>query len=99
MAARADIKAGRAYVELLLKDGAFTKGLKAASQKLKDWGSGIRAEGAAIAAAGAAIKAPMIALAHSFAESGTELLRMSQRTGMSVEALSELRFAAQESGL
>ncbi len=40
----------------------------------------------------------VIALANSFAKTGTELWEMSQKTGVSVEALSELKYAAELSG-
>ncbi len=43
--------------------------------------------------------APLLGAAKSFADSGTELLLMSQRTGIAVEALSGLKFAAEESGV
>lgn len=59
MPGKSDIKAGSAYVELLLKDSAFVKGLKASSTKLKNFGSGVAGIGAGIAAAGSSIVAPI----------------------------------------
>lgn len=99
MASAADIKAGRAFVELYLKDNALTKGLKASSDKLKSFGKGIGLIGAAIAGAGAAITGPILLAVHKFAEGGDQLAKMSQRTGVSAKALSELGFAASQSGV
>lgn len=49
---RSDIRAGGAYVELLLKDAAFTKGLRSARQRLQNFGSGAAALSGAISSAG-----------------------------------------------
>ncbi len=38
---------------------------------------------------------PMLGAAKAFADMGSDLVDMSQRTGISVEALSELGFAAE----
>ena len=54
---------------------------------------------AALATAGAgAITVFGVTAATSFAEAGEELDKMSKRTGFSVEALGELKFAAEQSG-
>ena len=58
--------------------------------------SGI-AKGAAIGA-GAALAGFAIASIKSFVDVGDELDKMSKRTGISVEALGELKFAAEQSG-
>lgn len=95
---KADIQAGRAFVELFLKDKAFVKGLNAASMKLRNFGRGMGIVGAAVTAAGTAIVAPLLAMTRQFAESGSELFDMAQRTNMSVGALQELSFAAEQTG-
>src|SRR5205807_2057731 len=51
------------------------------------------------AALGTALWAPILGAARSFSQSGSELLLMSQRTGISVEALSALKFAARETAV
>jgi hypothetical protein len=48
---------------------------------------------------GAALRAPFEAAEGIFASAGTEMARMSQRTGASVEALSQLGYAAKQSGV
>ena len=55
--------------------------------------------GKQLMAAGLSVTAPMLVAANSWASSGAELYRMSQRTGMAVEQLSALKFAAETSGV
>ena len=47
---------------------------------------------------GAGIVTPLAGAAKVFADMGSDMVDMSQRTGVSVEALSELGFAAEQSG-
>jgi TP901 family phage tail tape measure protein len=65
---RSDIKAGRAYVELLLKDSQFNKKLKAAGKSLKQFGSDMQAMGRTLAFASAAILVPMGMASKTFAD-------------------------------
>lgn len=95
MPGRGDIKAGGAYVELTLRNSAFLKGLRGALSHLASFAKGFAIAGAAGIAAGAAIGG--VAL-RAFMATGDELDKMRQRTGFSVEALSELRHAADQSG-
>lgn len=98
MAGGRDIRAGRAYVELGIKNkmqGALRRG----EAQLKRFGSTVSRIGTGMMMAGAAILTPLIAAAKTYADTGDELMKMSQRTGFSVEALSELKFAADQSGI
>src|SRR5689334_9556301 len=97
MAGRGEIRAGKAFVELSLKDN-LTKGLKNASQKLKDFGGGVATVGAGVAALGTGIVAPLLAAASRFADVGSALNDMSARTGVSAQALTELGHAADMTG-
>jgi hypothetical protein len=99
MSASGQIRAGAAYVELLARDNLLSAGLKRAEAKIKAFGAVIAGIGTKFAALGAAMWTPLLGAAKSFAESGTQLLLMSQRTGVSVEALSALKFAAAEAGV
>lgn len=90
-----DIRAGGAYVELMLKDKRFVAGLASAGRRLKAFATGAAMAGAAAAAAAAGGIAYGI---RQYIKMGDELDKMSQRTGISVEALSELRHAADQSG-
>jgi hypothetical protein len=92
------IRAGAAYVELYTKDSRMVKGLKAAEKKLKAFGSGITSIGKKLAGLGAAMVTPLLASTSVFATMGDTLAKMSGRTGVSVESLSELGYAADQSG-
>ncbi|MCX7806097.1 MAG: hypothetical protein N3A38_13025, partial [Planctomycetota bacterium] len=92
------IRAGAAYIELSVSDSRFVKGLRAASAKLNEFGSGLTALGTGMTAIGGAVTAPLMAAATAFATAGDTLAKASDRTGLSVEALSELSFASQLAG-
>ncbi|MBM4125193.1 MAG: hypothetical protein FJ246_09630, partial [Nitrospira sp.] len=74
------------------------KGLQAAEKKLQAFGAGIASIGTKLAGLGAGVVTPLLGAAKVFADMGSDLADMSQRTGVSVEALSELGFAAEQSG-
>jgi hypothetical protein len=99
MSSASAIRAGAAYVELFTKDTLLVAGLKRAEAKIKAFGNAIAGIGTKFLLLGSSIAAPLLAAAASFAESGTELLLMSQRTGIAVEELSALRFAAGRAGV
>jgi hypothetical protein len=90
--------AGRAYVELGVND-KLTKGLQAAQAKLQAFGDGVKAAGIRLAALGGGAVAGLVGAAAAFAHAGSELHDMSARTGVAVEALGELSYAAQQNGV
>ena len=92
------IRAGLAFIELTLNDEKLVKGLKAASKHINSFGSELRTIGTGLMGLGAGIVTPVLAATKVFAEAGDQLDEMSARTGMSVEALSELKYAATVSG-
>jgi len=92
------IRAGMAFVELFANDSRLVRGLKAASAKLKAWGASVTAMGRKVFAGGLAIAAPLAAATKTFAAMGDTVAKMSLRTGVSAESLSELGFAAEQSG-
>jgi len=96
MAAR-EIRAGRAFVELTLRS-KIESGLRDVSRKLRTFGAGLAGVGRQLATVGAAGTAGLLGLVTIFARMGDSLDKMSARTGVSVEALSELGFAAEQSG-
>jgi hypothetical protein len=98
MADTGGIRAGKAFVEVYADKTKLTRGLKSISADLKAFGAGISSLGRKFMALGAAVTAPMLLATKSWAESGAELARMSNRTGMAVEALSTLKFAAETTG-
>lgn len=91
------IRAGKAYVELGASD-KLARGLRNAQRRLAAFGAGVRSIGAHLVVVGTAMTAPFIAASKVFAATGDALEKMSRRTGIGVEALSELGFAAEQSG-
>src|SRR5207247_2206046 len=98
MASASGIRAGLAYIELYANDARLVKGLNTASAKLRAFGAAVQGIGQQMSLAGAAIVTPLLASAKSFSDMGDALDKMSARTGISVEALSEIGFAAEQSG-
>lgn len=98
MASSQGIKAGSAFIELLVNDEKLVKGLQKASKKLKAFGESIAGWGKKLMGIGSMITAPLVGFAKVFASGSKELQTLSQKTGISVGALSELAYAAQLSG-
>jgi hypothetical protein len=91
------IRAGRAFVELGVSD-KLTAGLRRAQKQLEAFGAGLRSIGTRLAGIGAAAVTGLLGTAKVFSDMGDVLDKMSIRTGISVEALSELGYAAELSG-
>lgn len=98
MTSASDIRAGGAYVELYGKNDELKKSLDAATKDTKQWASDLTSMGAGFAGLGAAIVAPFALATKSFVDQGGILDDVAQRTGASVEALSELKYAAEMTG-
>lgn len=98
MANTGGIRAGRAFVELGANDAKLQKALSRAQQRMRAFGAGVASIGGKIAAGGAAMLSPFALSTRAFMKNGDELDKMSKRTGVSVEALSELGYAAGQSG-
>jgi len=98
MASGRDIEAGKAFVKLYTDNSALVRGLQRAQRRLKAFGAGVAGLGAKVMAAGAMITTPLLASVKVFSSLGDKFDKMSHRTGMGTEALSELAFAAEQSG-
>jgi len=99
MASRSDIEAGRAHVSVYAKTEKLLIGLDNVKDRCKALGADVMKVGGLIAGVGVAILTPLAgALAH-FTQTGAELNKVSQRTGIAASALGELKFAAEQSGL
>lgn len=94
---KASIEAGRGHVTLETRN-MLQKGLDEAKASFQAWGSSIMAIGAGVTAAGLLIVGPFLAGLSVFADMASDMLDMSQRTGVAVEALSELTYAIGQSG-
>lgn len=99
--AKQDIKAGAAFVELFVKSGKFVAGLRTAGARLKAWGESAKQVGAAVqqvgaqmTAIGGAASTAIGAATAAFVRAGVELDKLSKQTGVSVENLSRMGFAA-----
>jgi hypothetical protein len=93
-----DIRAGRAAVELSLADKGFSAALAKAMKMLRGIGRLAKQAMAVAAGAAAGAAAAVALLTKRFAAVGDALDKMSKRTGVAVEDLSALSFAAQQSG-
>lgn len=92
------IRAGAAFVEGVFDDKKMLAGLTGAQRKIAAVANSVKKVSATIAAGGAALLAPLTAAVASFAAAGSALADMSARTGLSVEKLSGLTFAAEQTG-
>lgn len=98
MANAGAVRAGRAFIELFADDSRLVRGLNAASAKLRAWGQRVGGFGRTLLASGGALTGAFFGAAKVFSAVGDSLQKMSLRTGLSVETLSELAFAADSSG-
>jgi hypothetical protein len=98
MADSSAIRAGRAFVEIFADSTKLEAALKNIEKKFTALGSMIAGWGKGLMAAGVAVLTPLIGLAKVTGEMGETFNNMSKRTGVSVEALSELAYAASQSG-
>lgn len=98
MANAMGIKAGSAYVELLLSDSKFVKGLDKAGARLRAFGSGIVGMGRRLSAVTTSVLSVMGAAAGVFNVTGDAIAKSAARTGASAEALSSLAYVAELSG-
>lgn len=97
MAGASKIKAGEAWWKITAQDET-TKVLDQVADRLKAMGKTTMLAGAAISAAGAAIVGPILAAAKAFSDYVDSLGDASIQTGFTVETLSQLNFAAEQSG-
>ncbi len=99
MANTGAIRAGRAFVELFADNTHLVRGLRAAERKLRAFGDSIRTMGFKMMSIGAAMLAPLASSAKAFSTLGDSVAKMAKRTGLSVESVSELSYAASQSGI
>ncbi len=92
------IKAGRAFVELVLDDDKLQAGLFRAQKTLTGAASAMQGVGLKMAGVGVAIVVGLAAAVMMFADVGSALNDMSARTGLTVEMLSRLDHAAGMAG-
>lgn len=94
----AAIKAGQAFVELTIRDKT-DQGLRRAMGRLSAFSKGVGLIGTALTALGTTgIGAALVGAVRQFANVGSELHDMSARTGLAADNLSELKYAAEQTG-
>ena len=91
------IKAGKAEVEIGIRS-RIAAGAKQVEADLKKLGGKVAGVGRSLVTLATAAAAPLAGMTLSFASAGDNLDKMSKRTGVGVKALSELAFAAEQSG-
>lgn len=106
------VRAGRAFVEAGVNDAGFQASLQRMSKDFKKFGQSVEAVGAKIAKAGDPLKSlgkgiaaigvgvagPILGASKVFSDVGDAIAKASARTGIAVGPLSELGFAAEQSG-
>ncbi|OHB51765.1 MAG: hypothetical protein A2Y12_01385 [Planctomycetes bacterium GWF2_42_9] len=92
------IKAGAAYVEIFADKSPLMRGLKSAEASVRKWGQSISSFGKQMMGMGTAIVAPLVSAAKYLSTYGDNIAKASKRTGIGVESLSALGFAAEQSG-
>lgn len=101
MASKSEVEAGAAFVRVFLKDeltAALARTMKAGGESLVSFGEGAMKFGAVATAGGLAMLAPIVAGVQTFTAMGGASVDAAARTGLSVGALSELGFAAKQTG-
>lgn len=93
----AGIRAGKAFVEIGAKD-KLSRALARIAARLKAFGDGVASLGLKITGVGLGVMGAIGGMVKSFVTAGSALNDMSGRTGVSVEALSELAFGAEMTG-
>ena len=99
MADTSGIRAGRAYVEIGADDTTMRQALARSQAFFESWGRAITASGLKLVALGAGLAAPFVAATAAFSNMGSELALASLRTGITVEKLSLMKYAAQQAGV
>lgn len=92
------VRAGQAYVEAYLEDSKLQRQLGAAQAKLRTWGKSLTSIGGTLAGIGAGIGAPIVAATKAYVDAASAMVDLSAKTGVTVESLSALKFAAEQSG-
>lgn len=96
MGSAANIRAGKAYAELGIKDRTEA-GLQAFKKRVMSAGTAVRNVGREMLAVGAVGAGGLAAAAATFAKMGGDMLELSQRTGIAVQTLTEYQYVLQQS--
>lgn len=92
-----EVRAGRAFVEIVARDG-LSAGLARAAATLRGFSGMVAGLGAAVTGVTGTIFGGLAAAVQQFSSAGDAIEKMAGRTGLSAEAVSELAYAADLSG-
>lgn len=92
------VKAGAAYVELLLRNKRFLAGLKDAKVRLEVFAGQVRSVGRALVGIGVGGVVPLLAVSKAAATAGAAISDLSDRTSIPASSLTELGYVAQQTG-
>lgn len=93
------VRAGGAFVDITARISRQFKGaLATVRRSLGKLSAGLSRASTRIAVAAGAALLPVVALTKSFASLGDQIAKTAKRTGLSTEAISRLKFAAEQSG-
>lgn len=92
------IRAGRAFIEIFGDKSKLVAVLRSVQTDLGRFSGWVRNLGRNLFAGGMGLATGMAAITRSFGESGQELMRVSQVTGITVANLSALQYAATKTG-
>lgn len=98
MSARGDISAGRAFVDLFLKDQGLVTGLASAGAKLRAWGKSMNQLGRSIAVAGTIAALPFLSSVKVAGDFAAEMSKVRAVTGATGSDFEMLREKAKELG-
>jgi|688.fasta_scaffold11261_5 hypothetical protein len=98
MASKKAIEAGGAFIRIFADDSPLRRTLKSVAKRLQAFSAPFITAGKAIGGAMLAAGAGVVAATRSFANYADQIGDISQRTGLSTEAISELGYAAKLSG-
>src|SRR3954464_1653310 len=89
---------GKAAIRLTLLSGDIEKQLNSFQAKFEKVGKSLASTAKSFAIVGGAITAPFVAGIAAFSSAGSQIRKLSRETGLSVEQVQQLGFAAEKSG-
>lgn len=92
------IKMGRAFVEIGANDSELQRTLKSVENRLNSTAHSIRRIGLSLLVGGGAVSGPLAVAAVQAGQLGSALSEVSAKTGVAVEDIGSLQFAAEQTG-
>lgn len=93
------IRAGRAHVEMSMKDAGLQSGLKKFQRDLMAMGKAITLGGSGLIAGATSIIGPVTGLFAKFTHNANEISRLATKLGVSTEEMSQFAYACETTGM